>query len=282
MPGISPGRSARSSRVASGTARLTRPANPAGTAPVPGVLPGPSGPDGPDPHLRCRSARCRLRRRHPRRGRPACLGRPGRGGSLCPAGCRGRRGPAARPSSRPGVQHRGGPGDDLRLGLPQGPVPERRPGPGQLHLQDIRQVQQALGRPAGLAQHRAQLPRGELLPRRRHPRRPLRGTAGRGTAADPLAEKLHRDWRHISFVRLLRTQALRTPGLLPRPAPSPPAAPGSAELALRHYRTARPPSRAESAVLAILMAIGLDPYSKRYVLPHSAARHMIAAEGWSQ
>ena len=65
-----------------------------------------------------------------------------------------------------------------------------------------------------------------------------------GAGTDPLAEKLHRDWRHISFARLLRTQALRTPGLLPRAAPSPPAAAGSAELALRHYRTARPPRRA--------------------------------------
>jgi hypothetical protein len=64
---------------------------------------------------------------------------------------------------------------------------------------------------------------------------------------DPLAEKLHRDWRHISFARLLRTQALGTPGLLPRAASSPPAAAGSAELALRHYRTARPPTRARSA-----------------------------------
>jgi len=31
--------------------------------------------------------------------------------------------------------------------------------------------------------------------------------------------------------------------------------------------------------LAILMTIGLDLCSKKYVLPHSAARHMIAAEG---
>jgi RimJ/RimL family protein N-acetyltransferase len=41
--------------------------------------------------------------------------------------------------------------------------------------------------------------------------------------ADPLAEKLHRDRRHISFVRVLRTQALRTPGCcrarLPRHRP---------------------------------------------------------------
>ena len=42
------------------------------------------------------------------------------------------------------------------------------------------------------------------------------------------------------------------------------------------------PRRAESAVLAILMTVGLDLCSKKYVLPHSAARHMIAAEGWSQ
>ena len=58
-----------------------------------------------------------------------------------------------------------------------------------------------------------------------------------------LVEKLHRDC-HIGFARLLRTQALRTPGLLPRAAPSPPAAAGSAELALRHYRTGQPPKRA--------------------------------------
>ena len=40
----------------------------------------------------------------------------------------------------------------------------------------------------------------------------VRPQARRGGRADPLAEKLHRDWRHISFARLLRTQALRTPG----------------------------------------------------------------------
>jgi hypothetical protein len=74
----------------------------------------------------------------------------------------------------------------------------------------------------------------------------------------------------------------RTPGMLPRATPSPPAAAGSAELALRHYRTARPPSRAESAVLVILMTIGLDLYREGYVLPYSAVRHMIAAGGLSQ
>jgi hypothetical protein len=52
-----------------------------------------------------------------------------------------------------------------------------------------------------------------------------RAEAGRGGGADPLAEKLHRDWRHISFARVLRTQALRTPGCcrarLPRHRPQP-------------------------------------------------------------
>jgi hypothetical protein len=33
----------------------------------------------------------------------------------------------------------------------------------------------------------------------------------RAAGGHPLAEKLHRDWRHISFARVLRTQALRTP-----------------------------------------------------------------------
>jgi hypothetical protein len=42
------------------------------------------------------------------------------------------------------------------------------------------------------------------------------------------------------------------------------------------------PRRAESAVLATLMTIGLDLYDRKYVLPHSAARHMIGAVGWSQ
>ncbi len=93
-------------------------------------------------------------------------------------------------------------------------------------------------------------------PHHRRPDRQVEALTGLATAiaeagdrdrAYPLAEKLHRDWRHISFARLLRTQALRTSGLLPRAAPSPPAAAGSAELALRHYRTARPPTRAWSA-----------------------------------
>jgi Protein of unknown function (Hypoth_ymh) len=53
-----------------------------------------------------------------------------------------------------------------------------------------------------------------------------------GPLADPLAEKLHRDWRHISFARVLRTQALRTRGCcrarLPRhrAQPGPPQRPG--------------------------------------------------------
>jgi hypothetical protein len=64
--------------------------------------------------------------------------------------------------------------------------------------------------------------------------------ARRGGGAHPPAEKLHRDWRHISFARVLRTQAQRAPDCR-RAAPSPPTAAGSAELALRHYRTARPP-----------------------------------------
>ena len=46
-----------------------------------------------------------------------------------------------------------------------------------------------------------------------------------GACRDPLAEKLHRDWRHISFARVLRTQALRTPDCcrarLPRHLPQP-------------------------------------------------------------
>jgi len=65
----------------------------------------------------------------------------------------------------------------------------------------------------------------------------------RDQAAHAFIEKMHRDWRHISFARVLRTQALRTSGCC-RAAPSPPTAAGSAELALRHCRTARPPKGA--------------------------------------
>ena len=64
MPGISPGRSARSSRVASGMVRLTRPTNPAGTAPVRGRRPGPGRRPGlrdPEPPSGPASS-CRRRR----------------------------------------------------------------------------------------------------------------------------------------------------------------------------------------------------------------------------
>src|ERR1700730_6814945 len=47
-PGTAPGRSARLSRVASGTVRWLRPVNPAGITPDPGVVQDPAGPDGLD------------------------------------------------------------------------------------------------------------------------------------------------------------------------------------------------------------------------------------------
>src|SRR5271157_3225763 len=48
-PGISPGRWASSSRVASGTVRWLRPVNPAGITPDPGGVQDPAGPGGAEP-----------------------------------------------------------------------------------------------------------------------------------------------------------------------------------------------------------------------------------------
>ena len=116
MPGISPGRPARSVRVASGTVRVTRPANPPGAAPAAGPPAG-NRPDRPDPArrlpvrcLRGRPARCR----RPRRQRPGGAWNP------CPAAGPGKRGPGARPGQRRRP-------DGARHHIQRHPRPERRP-----------------------------------------------------------------------------------------------------------------------------------------------------------
>src|SRR5271165_7252979 len=48
-PGISPGRSANSSKVASGMVRWLRPVNPAGITPDPGGVQDPAGPGAAEP-----------------------------------------------------------------------------------------------------------------------------------------------------------------------------------------------------------------------------------------
>ena len=246
MPGISPGRSARSVRVVSGTVRVGDPlirGQHLGGGQLPAHQGGVAGVLGPPLHPGV-----------PGRRLPP-LPRLVRGDLHHRAGDRGPQ-PARRQTARPaqhqrlggaglgGVQERGGVHDDLGLVPGDRPVPQRRPGAGQPGFEGLGAGEQPIGVAAGLPQRPGQLGGGELIPRRRHPRRAFRVAARLGMPPDPLAEKLHRDWRHISFARLLRTQALRTPGPLPRAAPSPPAAAGSAELALRHYRTARPPKRA--------------------------------------
>jgi len=148
---------------------------------VPGVLGPPLHPGVPGGLLAAfaRLVRCDLHHRAGDRGPQPARGQPPRAVEHQRLGGAG--------FSR--VQHRGGPGDDLHLGLAQGPVPERRPGPGQLHLQVMSQVQQALGGPAGLRQHRGQLGHGELVPPGRHLSRARRATARPGTPADQLRDR---------------------------------------------------------------------------------------------
>ena len=116
------------------------------------------------------------------------------------------RGQAARPvqhhrlglAGLAGVQVRGSPSDDLRLVQPDDAVPQRRPGPGQPHLQGEGDGEQVTGAAAVLGQHMGQLTGGELLARGGHPRGSFGRAARLGTPPDPLAEKLHRDSRHIN------------------------------------------------------------------------------------